>query len=161
MAPPRNGRCRFDSGVLGLAEPGESAARNQSLANQYRGKGLAQSQTYPRSDPSDVARLLSLCPAHQPTPLLDAPALAKQIGCASLRVKDERSRMGLGSFKALGAAFAIAREAEKTVQGDAWGHALAGRTFIAASAGNHGLSVAAGASGRAAITFSGVCKMDQ
>lgn len=115
------------------------------LTNTYRGKGLAGMATYPRNDPSDVARLLTLCPAHKPTPLADAPALAQQIGCASLRLKDERDRMGLGSFKALGAAYAIAREAEKAVQNDTWDTSLNGQTFIAASAGNHGLSVAAGA----------------
>jgi diaminopropionate ammonia-lyase len=52
-------------------------------------------------------------------------------------VKDERWRMGLGSFKALGAAYVIARD-----------HAAGtskGCTYVTASAGNHGLSVAAGA----------------
>ncbi len=53
--------------------------------------------------------------------------------------------MGLGSFKALGAAHAIAREAAATVEGDNWHQALTGRTYVTASAGNHGLSVAAGA----------------
>ena len=51
--------------------------------------------------------------------------------------------MGLGSFKALGAAYAIAREAAAT--GQDWATALQGRTYVTASAGNHGLSVAAGA----------------
>jgi len=45
--------------------------------------------------------------------------------------------MGLGSFKALGAAHVIARDAEE-------GRAK-GRIYVAATAGNHGLSVAAGA----------------
>jgi diaminopropionate ammonia-lyase len=62
---------------------------------------------------------------------------------ARLFLKDERGRMGLGSFKALGAAYAIAREAADA--GGPWETALAGRTFVTASAGNHGLSVAAGA----------------
>ncbi len=51
--------------------------------------------------------------------------------------------MGLGSFKALGAAYAIARAAAAK-GGDLQG-ALLGRTYVTASAGNHGLSVAAGA----------------
>ena len=52
--------------------------------------------------------------------------------------------MGLGSFKALGAAHAIAREAAATDAPDLR-HALQGRVYATASAGNHGLSVAAGA----------------
>jgi len=52
-------------------------------------------------------------------------------------VKDERSRMNLGSFKALGAAYVIASDAQA-------GRAK-GQTYVTASAGNHGLSVATGA----------------
>ena len=73
-------------------------------------------------------------------------ALPPRPGWPRLWLKDESSRMGLGSFKALGAAYAIAREAEtaRVGAGD-WATALAGRTYVTASAGNHGLSVAAGA----------------
>lgn len=57
--------------------------------------------------------------------------------------------MGLGSFKALGAAHAIARAAVEAAGADASDEdlrsALAGTTWVCASAGNHGLSVAAGA----------------
>lgn len=62
---------------------------------------------------------------------------------AQLWVKDERGRMGLGSFKALGAAYVIAHEA-MAAGGDP-ATALQGRTYVTASAGNHGMSVAAGA----------------
>jgi len=117
----------------------------ENLTNPYRATGIPGLDVFPRSDPRDVSRLLALCPAHKPTPLLSAPALAQQIGVARLDIKDERDRMGLGSFKALGAAYAIAREAEQAVQNGDWTKALVGRSFIAASAGNHGLSVAAGA----------------
>ena len=53
--------------------------------------------------------------------------------------------MGLGSFKALGASFAIAREAARNGAPVDWGAALNGQTYVTASAGNHGMSVAAGA----------------
>ena len=69
--------------------------------------------------------------------MVEVPGIADALGIASLRVKDERGRMGMGSFKALGASYVIARHAEA---GEA-----AGRTYVTASAGNHGLSVAAGA----------------
>lgn len=117
----------------------------QLLENPYRGAGLPGAHLFPRSDAAAVARLLAQCPAHAQTPLLDCPAIATRAGVARVQVKDERGRMGLGSFKALGASFAIAREAAQSGTPADWGTALRGRTFVTASAGNHGLSVAAGA----------------
>ena len=64
--------------------------------------------------------------------------LAKSVGIAEIHGKDERDRMKLGSFKALGAAYVIASDAS---EGD-----VKNTTYVTASAGNHGLSVAAGAS---------------
>ena len=117
----------------------------QLIANPRRGYGLPALEPLPCADASRVAALLAQCPAHAPTPLHDLPALASGLGVARIRVKDERDRMGLGSFKALGAAHAIAREAA-ACRGDAgWETALQDRVFVTASAGNHGLSVAAGA----------------
>ena len=52
--------------------------------------------------------------------------------------------MGLGSFKALGAAYVIASDAA-ALGGEDLSGVLADRTYVTASAGNHGLSVAAGA----------------
>lgn len=115
------------------------------LNNTFRGAGLPGATVLPRSDAGAVARLLALCPAHAVTPLLDLPALAAQASVARVHVKDERGRMGLGSFKALGASFAIAREAASDGEPADWATALTGRTYVTASAGNHGMSVAAGA----------------
>ena len=117
----------------------------EQLENPWRGRGLAGLAPLPIAAAEGVARLLALCPAHSETPLLDLPALARRAGVARVHAKDERGRMGLGSFKALGAAHAIARAASETVVGDDWARALEGRVFVTASAGNHGLSVAAGA----------------
>lgn len=111
------------------------------LENPFRGAGLnAPALTgipWPEADASRPMALVARCPRAGETPLTPAPALAAQAGIARVDVKDERGRMGLGSFKALGAAHVIARDAEA-------GRAR-GRTYVAASAGNHGLSVAAGA----------------
>ncbi len=117
----------------------------QHLANTFRGVGLPvpAPAPMPSSDAAAVARLLEMCPAHKPTPLVEAESLAAQAGVAKLWIKDERGRMGLGSFKALGAAYVIATDAVE-VGGDLE-KALTGRTYVTASAGNHGLSVAAGA----------------
>ncbi len=88
--------------------------------------------------------LLSSCPVYHQAPLLELASLADDAGVGRLFLKDETERMGLGSFKALGAAYVIAHEAVATGKDDL-SSALTGRTFVTASAGNHGLSVAAGA----------------
>lgn len=116
----------------------------KAIKNTWRGNGLSLNAPMPCDDNASVAKLLGQCPAHAPTPLTSVPELADRLGVASVLIKDERGRMGLGSFKALGAAHAIAREAAATDPDD-WSTALAGRTFATASAGNHGISVAAGA----------------
>ncbi|WP_349361047.1 pyridoxal-phosphate dependent enzyme [Stappia sp.] len=98
----------------------------------------------PSTDVAAVAALLARCPAAAETPLLATDELARAAGVAALHVKDERGRMGLGSFKALGAAYVIACDAVATGAEDLK-TALGDVTYVTASAGNHGLSVAAGA----------------
>lgn len=99
------------SGLDDIPMPSENAARAQSL--------------------------LARCPVAEQTPLSDVAAIATHAGVQNVWLKDERGRMGLGSFKALGAAYVIASDAQF---GD-----VSARTYVTASAGNHGLSVAAGA----------------
>ena len=111
------------------------------LSNPYRGAGFAHpalaEAPWPASDAARTLALLKRCPRSAATPLVHSDALAGLAGVADCAIKDERGRMGLGSFKALGAANVIAHDAER---GEA-----KGKVYIAASAGNHGLSVAAGA----------------
>ena len=115
------------------------------LTNKFRGKGLTPAPALlPSDNEQAVAALLAMCPAHIETPLVDAADLARICGVGKLWVKDERGRMGLGSFKALGAAYVIACDAVATGAEDL-GAALQGVTYVTASAGNHGMSVAAGA----------------
>ena len=92
---------------------------------------------FPSVDAAAPARLLARCPKSSRTPLVQSKALADRTQVGAVFVKDERARMQLGSFKALGAAYVIACDAEA-------GRA-SGQTYVTASAGNHGLSVAAGA----------------
>lgn len=98
-------------------------------------------------------------PGYVPTPLHDVPALAQRAGVAVVRVKDEATRFGLGSFKALGGAYAVlgVLQAELARRGTAWNAtaaelmsgslagATAGITVTCATDGNHGRSVAWGA----------------
>lgn len=122
------------------------------IANPLRGTGLAQVEGLASGDVETDARaaiaLYQHCPARHTTPVESKPALAEQAGAGEVWLKLESERMGMGSFKALGAAYAIAKEAAKRVDSsnaEAMSNALNGEVFICASAGNHGLSVAAGA----------------
>ncbi|PWC30604.1 diaminopropionate ammonia-lyase [Teichococcus aestuarii] len=98
-------------------------------------------------------------PGHAETPLHALPELAASAGVAALHYKDEGGRFGLGSFKALGGAYAVARllVAELARRGVAQAASVAdligGRhaeataaiTVTCATDGNHGRSVAWGA----------------
>lgn len=94
--------------------------------------------------------MLRQCPVYEATPLRAMAKLADELGVGAITIKDETRRMRLGSFKALGGVFAIAQmivDASGTTDltSDKARAAAADMTFITASAGNHGLSVAAGA----------------
>ncbi len=123
------------------------------LENTHRGHGLealSQKVDNPLStDVASVMKLLNACPVAKATPLVNVASLAEKLGVASIHIKDERTRMKLGSFKALGGAYSIAKAAVKANGGlgtvEEMGSALNGHVFVTASAGNHGLSVAAGA----------------
>lgn len=126
------------------------------LKNPLRGRGLPASPELAEgrviADPAEARQLLDRCPTGSPTPLRNATELARELGVASLHLKDESQRMGLGSFKALGAAYVIAREAAQRADSDEgpascgqMADVLSDTVYACASAGNHGLSVAAGA----------------
>jgi diaminopropionate ammonia-lyase len=98
-------------------------------------------------------------PGYARTPLRELSGIAGQAGVATVRMKDEGPRFGLGSFKALGGAYAVGRllAAELSRQGIARSASpadlAAGRyadhttriTVTCATDGNHGRSVAWGA----------------
>ena len=122
------------------------------LHNPHRGRGLqslAGIEARVISDPTAARALFQMCPVASVTPLRNQPELAKRLGVGGLHLKDESDRMGLGSFKALGAVHAVSRMAVDKVgpspTPDEVAEALKGEVFVCASAGNHGLSVAAGA----------------
>ncbi|WP_029548783.1 diaminopropionate ammonia-lyase [Rhizorhabdus wittichii] len=111
-----------------------------------------------REAPGQVLSYLHLCPDYAPTPLFRLPALARTLGIGGLRIKDEGARLGLGSFKALGGAYAVIRiiaEMAERALGRPIDPAMltapevraiaAGVTVGCATDGNHGRSVAAGA----------------
>jgi diaminopropionate ammonia-lyase len=106
-----------------------------------------------------VGRFLAYRKCEKPTALLRLPHLATQLRVAELLIKDESTRLGLGSFKALGGAFAVlnivletaCRELGRPVDFDDLDRpavrAVAKKMMVGcATDGNHGRSVAAGAS---------------
>lgn len=98
-------------------------------------------------------------PGYAPTPLVPLAGLARAAGVAEIHYKDEAGRFGLGSFKALGGAYAVSRllireiEARTGETGVGVADLLSGRfadltrtlTVTCATDGNHGRSVAWGA----------------
>lgn len=98
-------------------------------------------------------------PGYALTPMHHLPGLAQRLGVAALDYKDESSRFGLGSFKALGGAYAVGRllcrEVGKRLGREVTMEALrtdeelravsATLTVTTATDGNHGRSVAWGA----------------
>jgi diaminopropionate ammonia-lyase len=101
-------------------------------------------------------------PGFVPTPLRDLRGLAAEAGFGAVLYKDEGGRFSLGSFKALGGAYAVMRQLQRAVAAAlgkpaaaiATADLLAGRyrdivsgiTVTCATDGNHGRSVAWGAS---------------
>jgi diaminopropionate ammonia-lyase len=101
---------------------------------------------------------ISSWPNYRVTPLHQLNGLAGELGIGNVFYKDESSRFGLGSFKALGGAYAVLVQLKKIVTAET-GHAvttaeilngsykelIAGIVISCATDGNHGRSVAWGA----------------
>jgi len=98
-------------------------------------------------------------PGYQATALHSLPNLANKLGISALFYKDESTRFGLKSFKALGGAYAVFRLIQQVIAAQHNGHLatpqeiLSGKfadiistmTVTCATDGNHGRSVAWGA----------------
>lgn len=121
-----------------------------------------------RAAVDEVASFLAIRANTATTPLHALPNLAQHLGLAALHVKDEGQRLGLGSFKALGGAFALMKlvqdEASRQLGrpvtvGELMSSEVraiaAAMTFACATDGNHGRSVAQGAQlmGAQAVIF--------
>jgi diaminopropionate ammonia-lyase len=94
-------------------------------------------------------------PGYGATPLRSLPGLAKAVGVGEIWFKDESSRFGLKSFKALGGGYAVlqrvvreithatgAQPTSSEVFSGRYGSLVATRTVTCATDGNHGRSVA-------------------
>jgi len=96
---------------------------------------------------------VSACPVYSPTSIAQI-----DVDDIVVAVKDESTRLGLGSFKALGGVYAVAqlvleqatadhgqRPEIDALLSDPVKSVAQSMTFVCASAGNHGMAVAAGA----------------
>ena len=127
---------------------------NSFIKNSYFGEGfpndpiLKNSKMVVRTDVDNVRKVVEACLKPEVSPLIDSN-LAKDIGIKSLWFKDERNRLGVGSFKAIGASYVMAHEVIEKLgynfSDEELRTSLKGRTFVTASAGNHGISLAFGA----------------
>jgi diaminopropionate ammonia-lyase len=142
------------------------------LSNQHQdyGKPLdpIDAETLGEAGGAAAEQYLARRDNHAPTPLRALPRFAAELGLGALHIKDEGFRLGLGSFKALGGAYAVTRlvleAAERRLgrpvaladlhSGDVRSVAAA-MTFACATDGNHGRSVAQGAQsvGAEAVVF--------
>lgn len=120
--------------------------------------GAAQAAVIDEASVRMARDAITAWPGYAPTPLLALPGLARERGLGGLWIKNEGLRFGLGSFKALGGAYAVFRLLARKVAGRtgrepdarallAGEHRAIATHFAVTSAtdGNHGRSVAWGA----------------
>jgi diaminopropionate ammonia-lyase len=88
-------------------------------------------------------------PGYRPTPLVELPDLAAELGVGALLVKDESDRLGLRAFKILGASWAVNCALSQRSGFDAPATSLIELrecsppvTLVTATDGNHGRAVA-------------------
>ena len=93
--------------------------------------GSARDWTAP-SLPDDARAFHQSLPGYAPTPLVELPQLAAELGVGRVLVKDESARLGLPAFKVLGASWACQRVQVRQP----------GAHLVAATDGNHGRAVA-------------------
>lgn len=111
----------------------DAVARQQIDEAAFR---AAVQASMPEALYEEALRTIPRWSGYQPTPLHNLAGLAAAVDLASVVCKDEGSRFGQGSFKALGGAYAVRTLA---AQHDGF------LTVACATEGNHGRSVAWGA----------------
>jgi diaminopropionate ammonia-lyase len=139
--------------------PTDTLGNHRPVLLRNRSSGLKQVPWWcDRSAGDEPLRLLRACPRYAPTKLISLPRTAAGLGLGEIWIKDETQRLGIGSFKGLGGAYAVLKLAMQYVERRT-GRAilpaellepgvramLSELTFSCASDGNHGRSVSAGA----------------
>jgi diaminopropionate ammonia-lyase len=128
-----------------LADVGEIDWARFPLAHRANAKARRgiygrRQQAVLNRDAFDAARgEIAAWAGYAPTPLVSLDDIARAAGVGKVFYKDERGRFGLGSFKALGGAYAVLRQVR------AAGRPAGEIVVTCATDGNHGRSVAWGA----------------
>lgn len=120
--------------------------------------GRAADTVLTSTDFTNAVSEISSWPGYRPTPLHRLPALAAALGVGEILYKDEGPRFGLGSFKALGGAYAgllvlqreltrrLSREVSMgEIRNGTLRNEISRITLTSATDGNHGRSLAWGA----------------
>ncbi|MEL6520865.1 MAG: diaminopropionate ammonia-lyase [Pseudomonadota bacterium] len=132
-------------------------AKTEFVAVQPRfGSEVIETLSRTRFDEAEAE--ITAWEGYKPTPIFDLTGLANILGLKAVYYKHEGPRFGLGSFKALGGAYAVLRSIQRelsnaegrkiTVEEIRNGHfasQISEMTIISATDGNHGRSVAWGA----------------
>jgi len=135
------------------------AIRNAAAAPVAEAYGAQRAAVMSQAGFDAALAEIASWPGYAVTPLHRLDALAAQLGVASLWYKDERGRFGLGSFKALGGAYAVANVLRRKVMAarglakvtsrqllsGEFADVVGAATVTCATDGNHGRSVAWGA----------------
>lgn len=142
-----------------IADAASARLLHNSLVDRRRAYGDAERSVLSEEKFEQARREIGVWPGYAETPLVSLPGLAAAAGVAEILYKDEAGRFGLGSFKALGGAYAVFRllaervaarnggaapDAQALARGDH--HDITSAvTVCCATDGNHGRSVAWGA----------------
>jgi diaminopropionate ammonia-lyase len=120
----------------------------KTLTSAWFAQPAARDWIAPASQPGRARSFHAGLPGYAPTPLVDLPALAAELGVAQVLVKDESARLGLPAFKVLGASWACAQVVAGRTGADlnlpALSQAVQGSDLrlVTATDGNHGRAVA-------------------
>jgi diaminopropionate ammonia-lyase len=127
----------------------KASAEPLLLLNPARQRRAAPHRSGAHASPVAFHRRLA---GYAPSRIVDAPELAAALGLATLTVKDESQRLGLPSFKILGASWAVYRLLVSRLGHEPEWRAvdelraafapLGPLTLVAATDGNHGRAVA-------------------
>ena len=133
-----------------------STATLQHIATRPAG-GDAAHRVISKKDFADAWAEITAWQGYAPTPLVSLSGLAEQIGVGRIDYKHEGARFGLGSFKALGGAYAAMRVLQREVSArlgrtvsledirkGVYAEACSQIILTSATDGNHGRSLAWG-----------------
>jgi len=93
-----------------------NASPSVYLNPRYQQGAISAAGFFPASELKSVKADIEQWPGYEATPLLPLPDLAAAHGVKSVLYKDEGGRFGLGSFKAIGGAYAVQRLVQQRVR---------------------------------------------